>query len=169
MILFFTSFHPSMSAGYVPPTPAQAEAGNYAKPRITWQGLTIAIENPAGSIRFGADCNGRALQDTMAHPYGYFMVSMGVDSDPVDVYVGPEPSAPMVYVVHQRRVGDWLAYDEDKVMICFGSEDEARQAFLQHYTDPRFLGPITAMPVAEFVGKLRATRAAPKMIKAVRR
>jgi hypothetical protein len=56
-------------------------------------------------------------------------------------------------------------YDEDKAMLGFASEDEARAAYLQHYDDPRFLGPITAMPVDEFVAKVRATKGNPAMIK----
>ncbi|WP_159711457.1 hypothetical protein [Geminicoccus flavidas] len=167
MILFLKAHHGAMAAGWTPPTQAQAEAGNYLKPRIRWNGLEIAIENPAGSTRSGQDRSGNRWSITMAHPYGYVVGSMGVDGDPVDVYVGPDASAPMVYVIHQRRVGDWVVYDEDKCMIGFGSEDEARHAFLQHYTDPRFLGPITAMPVDEFVAKVRATRERPAMIKAV--
>lgn len=167
MILFLKAHHGAMAAGWTPPTQAQAEAGNYLKPRIRWNGLEIAIENPAGSTRSGQDRHGNRWSITMAHPYGYVVGSMGVDGDPVDVYVGPDAAAPMVYVIHQRRVGDWVAYDEDKCMIGFGSEDEARHAFLQHYNDPRFLGPITAMTADEFVAKVRATRERPAMIKAV--
>lgn len=71
----------------------------------------------------------------------------------------------MVYVVHQRRVNDWQNYDEDKVLAGFMSEDDAKAAFLACYSDPRFLGPITAMPVDEFVTKVRATKDKPAMIK----
>jgi hypothetical protein len=33
------------------PTPAQQKAGNYAKRRLQWRGLTISIENKAGAVR----------------------------------------------------------------------------------------------------------------------
>ncbi len=150
------------------PTPAQAESGNYAKRVLPWKGLTIRIENEAGSVRRGTDPNGQAWESRMAHPYGYVVGSMGVDGDPVDVYVGPfAETAKQVFVVHQRRVGDWKKYDEDKVFIGMLNEEDVKAAFLQCYDDPRFLGPITAMPVDEFVAKVKATRTAPKMIKAV--
>lgn len=150
------------------PTRAQAEAGNYAKRLLPWRGLTIRIENEAGSVRRGTDPGGQPWESAMALPYGYFVESMGVDGDPVDVYVGPlAETAEQVFVVHQRRVGDWKKFDEDKAFIGLLSEDEARAAFLQHYDDPRFLGPITAMPVDEFVAKVRATKETPKMIKSV--
>jgi hypothetical protein len=146
-----------------PPTPAQAEAGNYKKPRVQWAGLEIAIENPVGSVR-----EGKGWRTVMQNAYGYICRSEAVDGDEVDVYLGPElDTAPTVYVVHQRRAGDWKAYDEDKCMLGFPSEAAARAAYLKHYDDPRFLGPITAMPVDEFVRKVKATKDKPAMIKAV--
>lgn len=148
--------------GYTTPTPAQAEAGNYKKPRVKWQGLEIAIENPVGSTR-----EGKGWKTTMRNAYGYICRSGGVDGDEVDVYLGDDMDAPTVYVVHQRKNGNWKAYDEDKCMIGFKSEAAARSAYLAHYDDDRFLGPITAMPVDEFVAKVRATYDKPAMIKAV--
>ena len=149
------------------PTPAQAEAGNYAKRVLPWKGLTIRIENEAGSVRRGTDPGGKAWETHMPHPYGYVVESMGVDGDPVDVYVGPfAETAEQVFVVHQRRVRDWKKFDEDKVFVGFLTEDDVKAAFLQCYDDPRFLGPITAMPVDAFVEKVKATKENPKMIKA---
>ncbi len=143
------------------PTPAQAEAGNYKKPRVRWNGLEIAIENPVGTVR-----EGKGWRTKMANAYGYVCRTEGVDGDEVDVYLGPDmDGAEQVYVVHQRKAGDWDAYDEDKVMLGFPSEDAAIAAYLKHYDDPRFLGPVTSMPVAEFVAKVKATREKPAMIK----
>lgn len=149
--------------GWKKPTPAQAAAGNYFKPRIKWNGLDIAIENPAGSVR-----EGNGWRTKMKYDYGYISQSEAVDGDEVDVYLGPElVTAPTVYVVHQRKYGDWDTYDEDKCMLGFPSEAAAKAAYLEHYDDPRFLGPITAMPVGEFVKKVRATRDKPAMIKSL--
>lgn len=156
-ILFFKSH----------PTPAQIAVGNYKKPRIKWNGLEIAIENPAGSIRSGIDPKGEKWSVKMKNAYGYICRTQGIDGDGVDVFIGPDMDAPMVYVVHQKKVDDWEHYDEDKCMLGWPNETAARQAFLDNYDDPRFLGPITAMPVAEFVDKARATYDHPKMIKAI--
>lgn len=143
------------------PTPAQIEAGNYTKRLVDWNGLQIRVENEAGSVRYG-----RGWQTRMLYPYGYIVGTLGVDADPVDVYLGPDlDGAPMVYVVHQRKYGAWDQFDEDKAMLGFASEADAAAVYLKHYDDPRFLGPITAMPVGEFVDKVRSTRDAPKMIK----
>lgn len=146
------------------PTEAQAKAGNYRKRRMTWNGLPLAIENEAGSVRRGTDAGGRAWETRMVYPYGYVLGSVGADGDQVDVFVGPDESAPMVYVVHQRQRGNWSAYDEDKCMLGFASEEEAVQAFLLHYDDPRILGPVTAMPLDEFCRKVRVVRG--EMLKA---
>lgn len=151
-----------------PKSQAQAEAGNYKKPTLTWRGLTIKVENPAGTVRRGP---GWAI--LMEYDYGYVAGTEAVDGDEVDVYLGPALAfAPMVYVVHQRKRGldeaeVWREYDEDKCMLGFLSEHQARAAYLEHYTDPRFLGPITAMPVDQFVEKAKATRGKPAMIKAL--
>ena len=158
---------PSLRRSPGEPDAGQSGSGKYRKPRVEWQGLTIAIENPAGSVRRGRNRDGVTWEQRMQYAYGEILGSMGVDGDPVDVFLGPNMDAPMVYVVHQRKVNRWDEYDEDKCMVGFDSEDEAKAAFLACYTDPRFLGPITAMPVAEFVAKVRATREAPAMIKAV--
>jgi hypothetical protein len=50
-------------------------------------------------------------------------------------------------------------------MAGFDSQADAEAAFLSNYNDPRFLGPVTAMPVDEFVQKVRATKEKPAMIK----
>jgi hypothetical protein len=136
--------------------------------RQKWHGLELAIENPVGTTRSGKKPDGTEWHTTMAHAYGEISGTNGVDGDPVDIFLGPDlDTAPMVYVVHQKTVDDWDKYDEDKCMLGFSSEGEARSAFLQNYDDPRFLGPITAMPVAEFVEKVRATHDKPAMIKGI--
>lgn len=149
------------------PSAAQIKAGNYSKRKVAWNGLTISIENERGSVRRGMDRYGKTWSTTMRHAYGYLKGSQGVDGDQVDCYLGPKlKSAPMVYVVHQRKTGDWERYDEDKCMLGFPDEAAAKHAFLAHYDDPRFLGPVTALPVAEFVAKVKTTANQPRMLKA---
>lgn len=149
------------------PTKAQRDAGNYAKAKLSWRGMVISIENPAGSVRRGVDGSGQPWETRMLYDYGYLLGTEGVDGDHVDCFVGPNLDAPIVYVVHARKFGDWSAYDEDKCMIGFDSEEDARLAFLHSYNDPRFLGPVTAMPVEEFKAKVMATKERPAMVKSV--
>ncbi len=148
-------------------TPAQLAAGNYRKKHLTFQGLDISIENPKGSVRSGTDRDGHPWRTEMRYDYGYIRGSKGVDGDHVDCYVGPNQEATHAYIVHQRKADNWQAFDEDKVMLGFDSEADAKQAYLLHYDDPRFLGPITAMPMEAFKAKVLATKDRPRMIKAV--
>lgn len=155
------------SAEWTKPTPAQAEAGNYLKPRIKWNGLDIAIENPAGTIREGVDEGGRPWRTEFKYAYGEISRTEGVDGDPVDVYMGHDESAPEVYVVRQMKRKNWDVYDEDKCFLGFPSMEAAKQAYLEHYDDPRFFGGIVGFPLDEFIAKVKATRKKPAMIKAV--
>jgi Inorganic Pyrophosphatase len=153
--------------GWKKPTPAQAAAGNYKKPRMKWNGLDINIENPAGTVREGTDETGAKWRTVFAHAYGEIAGTEGVDGDPVDVYMGPDESAPEVYIVRQMKRKKWDAYDEDKCFLGFKSMAAAKKAYLDHYDDPRFFGGIIAMPVAEFIKKVRATKEKPAMIKSM--
>lgn len=144
------------------------ELPEYALRPIPWRGLTLIVENEAGSIRSGPKPDGTTWAVIMEFPYGYAMDSEGVDGDEVDVFIGPHlDTCEFVYVVHQRKVGNWEKYDEDKCMVGFADEAHAREAFLCNYDDKRFLGAITAMSADEFVKKVKATRKKPAMIKAL--
>jgi hypothetical protein len=133
-----------------------------------WKGLQLAIENPAGTIRSGKKPDGTEWVTRMQHAYGEITDSLGVDGDPVDVFLGPElETATHVFVVHQRRVDDWQRYDEDKCMLGFASKQAATAAFLANYDDPRFLGPMTTLTVGDFINKVRATKDKPAMIKSL--
>jgi hypothetical protein len=112
--------------------------------RLVFQGLPIVVENRKGSVRSGVDPDGRAWRTVMKHPYGYIDGSEGADGEGVDVYVGPNKQAPTAFVVHQHKPSG-KGYDEDKVMLGFSGKDEARDAYLAHYDDPKFLGPMVAV------------------------
>ncbi|MGL4886973.1 MAG: LPD38 domain-containing protein [Aeromonas veronii] len=132
------------------PTPAQKEAGNYKKGHLRLHGLNITLENPQGSIRSGADKDGKAWQTTMAHDYGYIKRTEGADGDHVDVFIGDQHASDMVYVFDQvdPKTGQ---FDEHKAMMGFADEQSAREGYLANY-EPGWqgLGAIKAMPVEEF-------------------
>lgn len=152
---------------WVQPSPEQAAASDYYKPVMTWHGMAINIENPAGTVREGFDENGQPWRTEFKYAYGELAGTLGVDNDPVDVFIGPYADAREVYIVRQQRRKAWHEYDEDKVMLDFPSMDAAREAYLAHYDDIRFFGGIIAMPLAEFLLKVKATANKPAMIKAL--
>ena len=114
-----------------------------------FQGLRIAIENRRGSVRKGTDSDGNEWRTKMKHPYGYIVGTRGADGEPVDTYVGPKEDAPAAFVVHQHK-DTGKGYDEDKVMLGFRNKREAKEAYLEHYDDPKFLGPISRVSMDRF-------------------
>lgn len=113
---------------------------------INFQGIDIAVENQKGSVRSGTDKDGNKWRTVMKIPYGYLKGTKGADGEEVDVYVGPNKEAPNAYVVHQHK-SDGKGFDEDKILIGMDSEEEARAMYLKHYDDPKFLGPISTVPI----------------------
>lgn len=149
------------------PSEAQVEAGNYQKQHRMVQGLDITIENPRGAIRRGVDKGGNSWAVSMNHDYGYIRRTLGVDGDHFDCLVGPNSAADTVYVITTMSPPDFTSADEQKAMIGFNSEDEARQAFAEMYDNPGFFGSLVAMPMAEFKAKVRTTRADPRLLKGI--
>ena len=134
------------------------------KGSVDFQGMSIAIENPAGSTRHWKDASGQEGQTLMKVPYGFVRGTKGADGDAYDCFVGPNPDSPLVWIVHQARpdlpAGDVLQmYDEDKAMLGFDTIHDATAAYLQHYDDPRFFGSVTQMTVDEFRTKVLRTQA----------
>lgn len=133
--------------------------------RITWNGLEISIETARGQTRTWYDPEtDEHGETTMLYDYGYVRGSVGADGDHVDVFVGPDPNAPEVYIVDQMKRPAFRSFDEQKVMLGFPSLDAARAAYLKHYNDPRFLGSIRAMARSEFIEKVTGTSAQKPLI-----
>ena len=126
------------------PTAAQRAAGNYKLGRIVVQGLRIAIENPRGTYREGVDADGAAWRCRMAAHYGYLSGTRGADGDGVDVFVGPAPESPRVWVINQVLGGQ---FDEHKVMLGFVDEAHARATYLSSYS-PGWQGLGDIVPVS---------------------
>ena len=140
------------------PSQAQLEAGNYSKPRRVFQGLSISVENPKGSVRSGVSKGGEAWSTNMRHDYGYIRGTLGSDGDHYDCYVGPNEDATHAHVVNTMQPPDFTKPDEQKAMLGFDSPEEAKAAFLDHYDKPGFFGGMTSMPMDDFKAKVMRTR-----------
>lgn len=124
---------------------------------VNFRGLPVKVEIDSGDTRGGVGEDGRRWEKTYTVPYGEIPSTRALsDGDPVDVYLGPAPESSMVYVVHQlRRDG---SYDEDKVMLQFGSLGEAILAYKQH-GPPWGFGSVDTMTADQFVhGYLASNR-----------
>lgn len=131
------------------PTKAQIEASNYKKGRVTFRGLTVAIENPVGNIRSGRDIDGKEWSRPMHADYGYFVGTRSVDGDAVDVFIGPDPEEGEIWVVDQVKK-DGKTFDEPKVILGVDGEEAARTLYLNNY-EPGWkgLGALTRMSEAQ--------------------
>lgn len=137
------------SETHTSPTPAQREAGNYAKGIFPWKGLEIAIENPKGSTRSGVSpSTGREWSRTMASHYGYFRRTKANDGDNLDVFIGPHPDSEFVLVIKQMdQDGD---FDEFKVVVGCLNRKEAKRLYLANYPKGWKCGPAASMTVELF-------------------
>lgn len=132
------------------PTEAQKKAGNYAKGHIRLHGLDISIENPRGSERSGTDRGGKPWKVRMRHHYGYIKGTVGKDKDHLDVFIGPTPNSPKVYVVDQVDP-DTGRFDEHKVLLGFKGLGQAKAGYLGNYAPGwQGLGTITPTSLNEF-------------------
>lgn len=124
------------------PTEAQREAGNYEKGHIRFHGLDIAIETPKGRRR-------RPEWPPMAAHYGYLKRTLGRDADSLDVFIGPNESSELVYVIDQSGPSG-KRFDEHKIMLGFDTQADAVDTYRKCYTPDWTVGPVTAMTIGQF-------------------
>lgn len=127
---------------------------------LDFQGLPIAIENRKGSVRKWKAPNGESGETKMHVGYGYIKRTNGIDEDEVDVFVGPDPRAEMVYIVEQQ-IPETGLYDETKCMIGFPNQKQAEQTYNEHYDRPGFMLYTTAMDIDQFKRWLQETEPKP--------
>ena len=93
----------------------------------------------------------------MKFDYGYIRGTEGVDGDHIDVFLSRTPEQGDVYVVDQ--VNEDGSFDEHKVMYGFGSEGEARAAYLSNYEEGwQGLGALTRVSREEFKKWVRSSK-----------
>ena len=144
----------------VDPTPAQAEAGNYRKPRFEIpvegrEALSLRIETAKGRERRGIGDDGRPWAHALPHDYGYLEGTRDNTGEPIDVHLGPNLKSDRVFVVDQQRLTDGKpsGYDEPKVMLGFDNRREAERAYVQGFGDGKGrarMGAVREFTKAEF-------------------
>jgi hypothetical protein len=107
--------------------------------RSTFQGIPIAIENRAGTVREGRDPQGKPWQKLIKNDYGFIERVVGLDREWLDCFVGSDKLSPFVYVIRiteKNPKGDLLADEsQDRVMLGFPSEDAALAALKANYDE----------------------------------
>lgn len=127
------------------PSDAQKTAGNYAKRKISFQGIPISIENALGSVRRGTDRDGKAWSCKLPADYGYIRGTEGADGDHVDAYVGPSETSNLVVVVNQCHLDG--GFDEHKCLVGFDSEKAAIDCYCKAFSDGKGADRIKSVEV----------------------
>lgn len=105
------------------------------------EGIPVVIEFNVGEKKHDKE---------LKHPYGYIDIPVsGNDGEAIDVFIGPVQDPDYVFVIKKNKKPDY-SYDEDKVMLGWGSEDAAKEAFLDYYEDPKILGNVIKIPLDKF-------------------
>lgn len=107
-----------------------AKYGNSRPVRRTvdFHGVEISVEFDVGETKRGVGQYGEVWTNTYKHAYGEIPNSRSLaDGDGVDVLLGPDEKAKMVFVVHQNRRDG--SYDEDKCLLQFRTRESAIQAY----------------------------------------
>ena len=143
------------------PTQAQLETGQYEKGELKptdtgLPGATVAIENPAGSVREGVDATtGKPWTREMKDHYGYIRGTESAEgpTEQLDAFIGDDLASDMVFVVDQvnQETG---AFDEHKVMIGYPNQMAAMRAYKRNYSKGWQVGPVTPMTKEQFTGWL---------------
>jgi hypothetical protein len=125
-------------------------------------GFPILVEVPEGGQRSGVGPDGAAWTSTMVGcSYGMLPDTVGLDDEPVDIFVGPDPSAELVWIVEQlTKAGE---IDEHKLLVGWTNAKAAIETY-QANVPPWCFGALYAMPLALLRGLLQIETDAPGMV-----
>lgn len=128
----------------------------------SFQGLDIMVENQKGTDRqWGKKPDQKSH---MYYDYGYVVGTKGWDGDEVDVYVGKNFKSNTVFVVTQMKSPDFKEVDEQKIFLGFDTIEQVREAYLNQYSDPRFMGAVEVITVDMLKLRLALTGSARKAL-----
>lgn len=101
-------------------------------PKVRLCGVTLAIENPRGSVRKGNSLSG-SWSNTMPNHYGFIKGTEGADGEDIDAFLGPNPQSKNIFIINQNDInsGD---FDEHKVMFGFDDAQSAKEGYLAAYS-----------------------------------
>lgn len=127
---------------------------------VTRYDVAIHLDRPKGTERVGVDENGVPWRVMMTCDYGFFPNTMGGDHRAIDCYVGDRTDCKEVHIIEQVLADG--SDDEQKVMLCHGTAEDALRVYQAH-TPARFFGRMWPMPVREWKKQLRAAQSDPMM------
>jgi phage-related protein (TIGR01555 family) len=121
-------------------------------------GVEVAVEVLGGEAR-----EGFAGEIVVPYDYGYIPGVKGADGDSLDAMIGPNVQSKHVFVFQQmlpREGGEWI-YLQDKVMLGFDNESQARAAMVAlHNGNKRYVGPCREISPTDLVTAVDQARMA---------
>lgn len=116
------------------PTPAQREAGNYAKAHVHLHNTPITLEYGRGQIRSGVGADGKKWQRVVnAAGYGYIKGTEAGDGEQLDLWLGDHPQSVVCYIVQFLKPNGEA--DEWKAIGGVRNLREARELIDRNYPD----------------------------------
>lgn len=111
--------------------------------RRVFAGIQLVIDRPKGFVQTGRDSKGNTWVRRYSVDYGYVPRTEGGDKEDLDVFVGPNERAPVVYVFRQNKEDG--SFDEFKAFLGFESLEAARKTYAAH-VPARYIGPAYQVP-----------------------
>lgn len=106
-------------------------ANDPIKEKIEIAGVPVWLEWKGGDTREYKGKNGKvSFSKLMKHHYGYIPDTKDADGEEIDVYVGPNRSSKTAWIIKQLKKDG--SFDENKVMMGFGSKDNAKSSYDHH-------------------------------------
>lgn len=97
---------------------------------VTFQGIPIKVDRPAGYVQKGTDEGGNEWQRTYQTDYGFIPRTTGGDGEDLDVFIGPDDTSKRVFWVTQKKADG--SFDEFKVFVGFSTPADARACYAAH-------------------------------------
>jgi len=134
-------------------------ANDPVKKKLDYHGVPIDIEWPKGSVRHYKNSD---FETKMKCDYGYIRKTEGEDGEDIDCYVGPNHASEKVWKIEQLKEDG--SYDEDKFMLGFDKEDDAKYMYIAHMGEKKF-GNIVEVPWEKFMETIRLNKTAEEFTK----
>lgn len=133
-----------------PKSDAQAEAENYKHAHVEIDNLGLSGRHGI-SVETGVGQKRKGWNTPLKAAYGRIKGTKGADGQPLDVFIGPHPDSPHVFMIDQRDMNN-DGFDEHKIMAGFRHPKAAMEAYIGSYddADPRRIKDMTAIDADQF-------------------
>src|SRR5271157_2230053 len=99
---------------------------------VEYHDIPIIVEWPKGCVREGKDRNGKSWRREMQADYGFIDdTSAAGDTEPLDIYIGPDKNTNRVFVLEQLNESG--EFDEYKLVAGVPNLESALNLYLAHY------------------------------------